>query len=123
MKPSLNNAPRIKAKIQLIKGARINPLLHLSSGKYMPHIVIGDPNQREVKTQSGTNNISEHYLGVRFVSGPEICDFEIETEVEMTLMYFPDVDYSEALPGKTFTLREGGKIVGFGTILSREQNN
>jgi hypothetical protein len=32
-------------------------------------------------------------------------------------MYFPQVTYAEAIPGATFTLREGARIIGFGTIL------
>jgi hypothetical protein len=35
-------------------------------------------------------------------------------------MYWPDEDYSNIVPGATFTLREGPKVVGFGKVLSKK---
>lgn len=115
-----NQTPKIKVTIQIIEGSRSKPLMGLSSGNYRPHIVIGDPKQRQVKMKSGTNEGTEHYLGVQFVSGPDIAPFDTDFEAQMRLTYFPNVDYSEALPGNTFTLREGSKIIGFGRIIDRE---
>jgi hypothetical protein len=34
-------------------------------------------------------------------------------------MYHPRVDYDAVCVGATFTLREGGKVVGFGTVMER----
>jgi hypothetical protein len=41
-------------------------------------------------------------------------------KVSMDLMYHPQVDYRELIPGATFTVREGPKIVGHGRVLKRE---
>ena len=120
MTNAIGHFPRIKARIQILRSARSKPLMGLNSGQYMPHIVMGDANQRKALKEPGTNNLTEEYLGVRFVAGPDVCDFDVDFEAEMLLMYFPNVDYSEVLPGKTFTLREGGTIIGFGSVLSRE---
>ena len=35
----------------------------------------------------------------------------------LRLMYWPDEPYDELLPGATFTVRGGPKIVGFGKVL------
>ena len=34
-------------------------------------------------------------------------------------MYFPLIRYEDVVPGATFTVREGGRIVGFGRVESR----
>ncbi len=37
--------------------------------------------------------------------------------VTLLLAYYPAVEYEELLPGATFTLREGGSIVGYGEVV------
>ncbi len=41
--------------------------------------------------------------------------------VTLILMYAPSDIYSNVVPGATFTLREGGKVVGHGEIKNRWQ--
>lgn len=92
----------------------------LSSGRYMPHIVIQSSDVRAPKAIDG-NMIVDDYLGVRFLSGPEEPIPEQRLECEMELMYHPSVDYDAAREGATFTVREGGKVIGFGVVTSRTQ--
>ncbi len=68
----MNQLARIDAEITLVlesEGGRKEPLMHLSGGGYRPHLVVGDPNQRQAITIG--NEIQETYLGVAFLSGPE----------------------------------------------------
>ena len=67
---------------------------------YMPHLVL----------DGGSD-----YLGVRFVEGPQpIFDTPIVSEFE--LMY-QGVDYAPLIPGVSFTVREGARIVARGRVL------
>jgi len=86
--------------------------------RYMPHIVLGDPSQRE--TIIGPNNtITERYLGVLISDAPDELIPGRSVEVTLRLMYWPKERYEGIAPGATFTLREGSKVVGFGSILSQ----
>jgi hypothetical protein len=89
----------------------------LSTGKYRPHIVIGPESQR-VAIREG-NRLTENYLGVMFVSGPDLMEPGDAANVKLALMYFPEYLYYEVQPGVTFTVREGPLIVGYGVIQSR----
>jgi hypothetical protein len=40
-----------------------------------------------------------------------------EMKAILTLIYYPRVSYEKLKPGVTFTIREGPKIVGFGSGL------
>lgn len=85
--------------------------------RYMPHIVLGDPSQRE--SVIGPNNtITERYLGVVITDAPDELVPGRPIELAFQLMYWPEEQYQGIAPGATFTLREGPNIVGFGTILS-----
>jgi hypothetical protein len=87
----------------------------------MPHIVLGDPSQREAIIKPD-HTIDENYLGVWIVDSPDELLPEKLVEVEFKLMYWPEERYPGIAPGATFTLREGPNIVGFGTILSGFQS-
>ena len=89
----------------------------LSTGKYRPHIVIGPESQR-VAIREG-NRLTETYLGVMFVGGPDTMEPGDAANVKLALIYFPEYPYEEVQPGVTFTVREGPLIVGFGIIQSR----
>ncbi|MFY9949373.1 MAG: hypothetical protein WA261_01745 [Candidatus Sulfotelmatobacter sp.] len=89
----------------------------LSSGEYRPHIVIGPESQR-VAIREG-NRLTENYLGVMFVGGPDTMEPGDAANVKLALMYFPEYPYEEVQPGVTFTVREGPLIVGYGVIQSR----
>ena len=82
----------------------------------MPHIVVGDPSQREAKTSG--NTITEHYLGVLVTDAPDEMAPGATAEITLCLMYWPDENYGEVLPGATFTVREGPTVVGFGRVLT-----
>ena len=94
----------------------------LTGYRYRPHIVIGDPTVRETRTEvlNRAQLIHEgdgEYLGIAFDGATPTPEAGKEIEVEFAFMYFPQVTYAEAIPGATFTLREGARIIGFGTIL------
>lgn len=93
--------------------------------RYRPHIVIGDPTVRETRSEvlNRAQLIHEgdgEYLGIAFDVASSTPEAGKEIEVEFAFMYFPKVTYAEAIPGATFTLREGARIIGFGTILEIE---
>jgi hypothetical protein len=95
-------------------GRTTPPVLVSENGTYRPHIVIGDPMQRNAITVD--NEIREAYLGLVFVSGPTDVRFGELIETEAALMYYPKPEHSPVVPGATFTIREGPKIVGYGLV-------
>jgi hypothetical protein len=91
-------------------GRETPPKLVWGGGSYRPHIVVGDPKQRRAVTIG--NRIQETYLGVVFLSGPEVVAFSEPILVEMGLLYYPNPMYDTLMPGATFT------IVGYGEVRS-----
>lgn len=87
----------------------------IHAGRYTPHIVLGPIDQREVISDPQKRSL-EDYLGVYFTGGPEIIEIGTPVEVELTLVYSPEVNYGGVSKGATFTIREGGTIVGFGRV-------
>src|SRR5687768_12114203 len=87
----------------------------LSSRIYRPHLVVGDPNQRRPLVNE-KNEITESYLGVTFVDQEKPLTAEQVITAKIETMY-PGVDYSSLKKGATFTIREGGSIVGNGEVL------
>jgi hypothetical protein len=112
--------PVTKAKFTLLRhlshGRR-----SLATGQYRPHIVIGPQSQREAIRDG--NRLTENYLGVMFVGGPDMMEPGDTADVKMALMYFPDNPYTEVQPGATFTVRERPLVVGYGVILSRNSES
>ena len=110
--------PRVKLEINFLpptQGGRTKPPVLVSEqGTYRPHIVIGDPTQRSAITIG--NEIRETYLGVVFVSGPSNVLFGETIEAEAVLMHYPLPAHDSVVPGATFTIREGPKVVGYGLI-------
>jgi len=106
-------------------GGRLTPILgRTDPAFYKPHIVIGDPTQRApiCEQKDGRMNVGvECYLGVRFQSTDEYESLPTEKKIKvmMDLIYHGHVDYFEAQEGATFTIREGKRVIGYGTILSR----
>lgn len=109
--------PAIEAEVTFLKteeGGRTAPLrLEPGSPFYMPHIVIGDPKQRSPAGK---------LLGVAFRRAPLTLAPGDTAKVRMDLMYHPQVDYRELVPGATFTVREGPRIVAYGRVLKREDS-
>jgi hypothetical protein len=99
-------------------GGRAIPPGVLVGLQYRPHIVIGDPKQRE--SVLGEDRVAtEKYLGVAFASGPRLVPNGEPIQVQMMLIYWPSLEYDTVQPGATFTLREGHRIVGHGRITRR----
>ena len=113
-----NKYPRVRAKITFrIKeeGGRKTPIK--DNYHYCPHIVIGDPGQKKAIIESG-NKLSENYLGIQFSGNGQVLHPGKEYEVEFSLLYWPNVDYSAITKDATFTVREGPHIVAHGKIIS-----
>ncbi len=109
--------PKIYAEITFLRkhegGRESLPIMGIKA-KYRPHLVIQERTVRDAIVDYN-NVICEPYLGVQFEH--EILESESPADewtrtYELSLMYHSRVDYSSAVPGATFTVREGGKIVG-----------
>lgn len=88
--------------------------------RYMPHLVVDDRSNRTAKTDA--NGVStEHYMGVVFEPAQSLTDPSTGSgRYPLRLMYHPNVDYNSLLVGTTFTVREGGRIVGHGIVIRRD---
>ena len=116
MQSVLTSLPSVRANLTLLPSLE-HPRWP-NRARYMPHIVVGDPTQREAKLVE--NRIVEDYLGVFVTDAPdELCPGQ-SAEVTLILMYWPNEKYANVVQGATFTLREGPKIVGFGHVLSEK---
>jgi hypothetical protein len=51
--------------------------------------------------------MTENYLGVMFVGGPDKMEPGDTAEVKLALMYFPEESYAQVQAGATFTIRRG----------------
>ena len=115
----MNELPLVEAEVTFIPesegGRRTPPLLVFVGGSYRPHIVVGDPNQRRAVLVG--NEIQEAYLGILFESGPTRVEFDESVFAKFYLLYYPHVAYEVVIPGATFTIREGARIVGFGRVI------
>ncbi|QDT01200.1 hypothetical protein [Adhaeretor mobilis] len=112
--------PIVRAKVTFLShdfGGRTR-LPDLSSGQYMPHLVIQSPDVRAATVVEG-NVIVDDYLGVRFLAGPPEIIRDEAYDCEFELMYHPNVNYDAVQEGATFTVREGGTVIGFGTVTGR----
>jgi hypothetical protein len=85
--------------------------------KYRPHIVMDDPSQAPAARQ--VEIVDEGYLGVAFYAGPTDAVAGRSIRVTLMLIYWPQLEYKDVVPGRAFTLREGTRIVGNGTIVKR----
>lgn len=117
----MNEIPIIQASLTLLP--------ELERGRntqwrgYRPHIVVGPADQRKAKMVG--NAIDERYQGVVFMDEYLQIEPGETVEVSIALAYYhePSIVYSDVVPGATFTLREGPRIVGYGTVLSRAQQS
>ncbi len=98
-------------------GGRRTPPGVLRGLEYRPHIVIGDPTQRTMIV-GPDGFVAEEYLYVAFACGNALALGQ-PLRAELMLMFWPDLDYAKAVPGATFTVREGGTIVAHGRIIRR----
>ena len=113
--------PLINAEVTFLRtdeGGRVQATVFNEPSRYMPHVVIQDRGVR--KPVIGTDGvIHEPYQPVAFASGP--VDFRLGDTARflIELMYYPQHPYDDVLPGATFTLREGARIVAHGVVLNR----
>ena len=106
--------PTVRARVTLLP--ELSHGRWPNRGRYMPHIVMGDPNQREARIGRG-NTINEHYLGVLVADAPDELLPGVTADVYFRLMYWPEEQYRGVVVGATFTIREGPNVVGFGEIV------
>jgi len=102
------------------EGGRTCPIQIDANTRYMPHLAIDDRENRIARTDPNGQSI-EHYMGVLF--DPALSTTDASTgsgRYPLRLMYHPNVDYATLKPGATFTVREGGRIVGHGVVVSSE---
>jgi len=103
--------------ISTAEGGRTHPLdLGHPSARYRPHVVVGDISQR-VAIVDG-HRLTETYLGVEFQPQNITLWPGGSARVRLGLMFYPAPEYDALQPGVTFTVREGVKVVGYGTVTS-----
>jgi hypothetical protein len=90
--PPLANPPSVRAEITMLSGKTRYP----NRSRYMPHMVLGDPSQREAIIKPN-HTIDEHYLGIWIADSPDELLPEKSVEVEFKLMYWPQERTSELL--------------------------
>ncbi len=105
------------------EGGRSNPVLPVAyGGGLRPHIVLQDRSVRKPKVgmrDGHPNTIFEDYLSVAFWSGPDPVPIGRPFPLTMYLWCHPDPMYDGCVPGATFTIREGGTIIGHGEVKRR----
>jgi translation elongation factor EF-Tu-like GTPase len=103
--------------ISTADGGRTQPLyLDHPTARYRPHVVVGDVSQR-VAIFKGNHSI-ETYLGVEFQPQNTTLWPGDSARVRLGLMFYPAPEYDALQRGVTFTVREGAKVVGYGTVTS-----
>ena len=114
-----NSQPTATAEVVFLtpeQGGRCTP--PLLTRQYRPHIVVQSPDIRHAKVDDDGIG-REPYLGVCFLAAPQDVRFGVLVTVTLELMYHPLVSYSDVVPGATFTIREGGRVVGYGRVTDR----
>lgn len=114
----MDNSAWIEAEVTFIaegEGGRKKPPARLSGNNYRPHLVVGDPTQRQAKLIG--NFIDEEMLGIAFTSGPDNVETGQTFLAILELAFFPHPAYDAVVPGATFTIREGPQIVAFGRVV------
>jgi translation elongation factor EF-Tu-like GTPase len=116
----------IEAEVVLLakdEGGRSNPVLPVAyGGGLRPHIVLQDRSVRTPKigVRDGQKNwILDDYISVAFWAGPDPVPISTPFTLTMILWCHPNPIYDDCIPGVTFTIREGGKIIGHGEIKRR----
>ena len=87
----------------------------------MPHIVLQSRQVRQarIEMRDGMRHITDEYLGVAFWNGTDPIPVSTPFTLTMLLMYTPHPVYDRVVLGAEFTIREGPKIIGHGTVLTR----
>lgn len=99
------------------EGGRQQTPLPCGKPNYRPHIVM-QPADVRVAIVEQDRSCREDYLGVELIDGPAELHAGQSAELTFSLMYHPQIDYSAVVPNAEFTIREGSRIIGFGTVIS-----
>jgi hypothetical protein len=94
-------------------GGRQQPAIN--GPQYRPHLVVGDPCQRKAVTDDANNSV-EDYFGVYFAGDGEVLEPGPAHLVRLVPLYAPEIEYGKLVPGTTFTVREGHRVVAFGVV-------
>ena len=86
------------------------------SAKYRPHIVL-QPTDVRTAIMDADRVIREDYLAVQFESKLATRSDKRRAIYELSLLNYQTLNYSNITIGSSFTVREGAKIVAFGTVL------
>jgi hypothetical protein len=102
------------------EGGRSTPILPIAyGGGYRPHIVLQPRNTREPKIEmrDGMRCCEDPFISVAFWSGDAPIPIGSPFKTTLFLSYYPHEMYRGCVPGASFTLREGSKIIGNGEII------
>ena len=118
-------SPVVEAEVTFLpaeEGGRSSALqLDHPEAFYRPHVVVGDVQQRRAIV--GPDRVlTEEYLGVQFRRAALVLASGSSATVSMDLIFYPGSTYDRLQPGATFTIREGPKVVGYGTVLRRNDH-
>ncbi len=86
------------------------------ASSYRPHLVVGD-STHDVRWPDG--RLGKYYIAIAFVGGPSQVALG-ETVAARFVFMFPEQGTAAVVPGVTFTLREGARIVAEGRVASRD---
>ena len=114
--------PRIIAEIVMLStadGGRSCGIQIDYDTRYMPHLAVDDRSNRTPK-RDANGVATEHYMGVLFEPAQSLTDPSTGSgRYPLRLIYHQRVDYNSLVAGTTFTVREGGRIVGHGVVIER----
>ena len=85
------------------QGGRSTLPIDFATGQYRPHLIV-----------AGTTEL----LGVQFVAGPKNPTHEVPAMFNVTALY-EGVDYSRLVPGASFSVVEGPRVVAHGIVKAR----
>lgn len=115
--------PIITAEVVFLRadeGGRSRPPIFDRRHPYLPHVVVqGRDVRRSRADPDGVNR--EAYQRVAFLEGPSPYTAGDAGRFVLELIYYPEVSYADVQPGATFTVREGGQVIGHGVVLSRTE--
>jgi hypothetical protein len=117
--PDVSEEAWIEAEVVFLterEGGRKASMPQLSGNSYRPHLVIGDPTQRQAKLLG--NYSFEEMLGIAFTSAPNNVQPGESFTATIQLAFYPYAGYDALVPGTTFTIREVPKIVAYGRVLT-----
>ena len=102
------------------EGGRSTPILPIAyGGGYRPHIVLQPRSTQEpkIEVKDGVRCCVDPFISVAFWAGDDPIPIGLSFQVTLYLWYYPNEMYQGCVPGVTFTLREGSKIIGHGEIV------